>query len=368
MTSSALDQSAVLEALRRVRDPDRNDDIVSLKMVSGIVIRDGNVGFTLEIDPQRAERLEATRKAAEAAVADLEGVLSVSAVMTAERPAPANQAAPRGNQSKMVLDGVKTILAVASGKGGVGKSTTAVNLAAAFCLMGLRTGLMDADIYGPSIPRMLGLSGQPETASGDKKLLPMQAHGLACMSMGMLVAEDTPMIWRGPMVMGAIEQMLADVEWGHLDILVIDLPPGTGDAQLTLSQRVPLTGAVIVSTPQDIALIDARKGLNMFRKVAVPVVGLIENMSYFTCPHCGERSEIFGHGGARAEAARIGADFLGEIPLDIRIRQNADGGQPILMAEPDGEHAKRYLDIGKKIWEKLTLLSQTDKAPRIVVN
>ena len=366
MTSSNLNQSDVLDALRQVRDPDRDDDIVSLKMVSGIVIRDGNVGFTLEIDPQRSERLEATRKAAEAAVAKLKGVLSVTAVMTAERPA--NQAAPRGGQSKMVLEGVKTILAVASGKGGVGKSTTSVNLAAAFSMMGLRTGLMDADIYGPSIPRMLGLSGQPEAASGDKKLMPMQAHGLACMSMGMLVAEDTPMIWRGPMVMGAIEQMLSDVDWGRLDTLVIDLPPGTGDAQLTLSQRVPLTGAVIVSTPQDIALIDARKGLNMFRKVAVPVVGLIENMSYFNCPHCGERSEIFGHGGARAEAARIGADFLGEIPLDISIRHNSDDGQPILMAEPDGPHAQRYLDIGKKIWDKLTLLSQTDHAPRIVVN
>ena len=369
---TSLNQSAILDALRGVHDPDRKQDIVSLGMVSGVIIRDGNVGFTLEVDPERGPRLEPLRQQAEAAVAALQGVISVSAVMTAERgPAPASSPGNAPQQPSRTghidLGGIKTVLAVASGKGGVGKSTTAINLAAAFSLMGLRTGLMDADIYGPSLPRMLGLSGQPEAASGGKKLMPVAAHGLACMSMGLLVAEDTPMIWRGPMVMGAIEQMLRDVDWGPLDVLVIDLPPGTGDAQLTLSQRVPLTGAVIVSTPQDIALIDARKGINMFRKVDVPVIGLIENMSYFCCPHCGTRSEIFGHGGAKAEAARIGSDFLGEIPLDGNIRQTCDDGTPITIADPEGEHARAYTTIGGKIWDKLALLN-TRKAPRIVVD
>ncbi|MBT5752863.1 MAG: Mrp/NBP35 family ATP-binding protein, partial [Rhodospirillaceae bacterium] len=267
-----------------------------------------------------------------------------------------------------LIPNVKTIIAIASGKGGVGKSTTAVNLALAFAAKGLKTGLLDSDIYGPSIPRMLGLEGRPEQIS-ETRLAPKEKFGIKAMSMGLLVADDTPMIWRGPMVMSAIEQMLRDVEWGELDVMVIDLPPGTGDAQLTLAQRVPLTGAVIVSTPQDVALSDARKGLNMFRKVEVPVLGIIENMSYFACPHCGERTDIFSHGGAKREAARMGADFLGEIPLDIVIRETSDSGNPIVVSDPESPHAKSYRDIADKIWEKVNVLTGPEgrTGPRIVV-
>ena len=257
------------------------------------------------------------------------------------------------------------IVAVASGKGGVGKSTTAVNLALALAAAGRRVGLLDADIYGPSMPRMMGISGRPDVTH-DKKLVPMSNYGIKVMSMGFLVDEDTPMIWRGPMVMSALEQMMREVVWGELDVLVVDLPPGTGDAQLTMAQRVPLAGAVIVSTPQDIALLDARKGLNMFRKVDVPVLGIVENMSYFVCPHCGERTEIFAHGGARREAERLGVDFLGEIPLDIAIRETSDGGRPIVVAEPDSPHAEAYRAIADKVWAKLAGATAR-AAPRIVV-
>ena len=256
---------------------------------------------------------------------------------------------------------------MASGKGGVGKSTTAVNLAIALAVRGHRTGLLDADIYGPSIPRMLGITGRPHTTDG-KRLAPMQGYGVVCMSMGFLVEEDTPMIWRGPMVMSALEQMLREVDWGELDILVVDLPPGTGDAQLTIAQRVPLAGAIIVSTPQDIALIDARKGLNMFRKVDVPVFGIVENMSYFLCPHCGERSEIFGHGGARETAEKLGVEFLGEIPLDIAIRVTSDAGTPITMTQPESDHAKAYLRIAERVAEKIAASADGERsAPRIVI-
>jgi len=258
-------------------------------------------------------------------------------------------------------------VAVASGKGGVGKSTTAVNLALALKGLGLAVGLLDADIYGPSQPRMLGISGRPSSPDG-KTLSPMENYGIKCMSMGFLVPEDTPTIWRGPMVMGALQQMLRDVAWGELDVLVVDLPPGTGDAQLTMSQQVPLTGAVIVSTPQDIALLDARKGLNMFRRVDVPVFGIIENMSYFICPHCQGRSDIFSHGGARAEAEKLGVDFLGEIPLDMAIRETSDGGRPIVVSQPDSPHSQVYRAIAAKVWEKVqAALGGTRRAPRIVI-
>jgi ATP-binding protein involved in chromosome partitioning len=259
---------------------------------------------------------------------------------------------------------VRSIIAVASGKGGVGKSTTAVNLALGLSTLGLRIGILDADIYGPSMPRMLGLSGKPVSHDG-KVLEPMEAHGVKCMSMGFLVAEDTPMIWRGPMVMSALQQMLRDVNWGELDVMVVDMPPGTGDAQLTMAQQVPLAGAVIVSTPQDIALLDARKGLNMFRKVDVPVLGFIENMSYFKCPHCGERTDIFSHGGAKTEAEKLGVDFLGELPLDIAIRETSDEGNPIVLSQPHSEHAQVYRAIAARIWEKLG--GQKRQAPKIVV-
>ena len=306
----------------------------------------------------------------ETAVTALDGIARARVVMTAHRDAaaekPAQRKAARAQQGQTPKP-ARRIIAVASGKGGVGKSTTAVNLALGLAAGGRKVGLLDADIYGPSIPRMLGLSGKPETPDG-KRLDPKQGWGLKVMSMGFLVAEDTPMIWRGPMVMSALEQMLRDVNWAPLDVLVVDLPPGTGDAQLTMAQRVPITGAVIVSTPQDIALLDARKGLNMFHKVEVPVLGIVENMSYFLCPHCGERSEIFGHGGAKATAAELGADFLGEVPLHIEIRETSDSGRPVVASAPDSPHAQIYREIADRIGEKVdALLSGGPKGPRIVV-
>ena len=364
---SVVTQDQILAALGQVIDPDRQRDIVSLGMISGVTLRDGHVAFAIEVDPQRGPKLEPLRKAAESAVERLPGVLSVTAVLTAEakQTAPAAKAHSHAAPAKPLVPGVTHIVAVASGKGGVGKSTTAVNLALALEVNGLRVGLLDADIYGPSMPRMMGISGKPRTTA-DKKLEPMKNYGVKCMSIGFLVPEDTPMIWRGPMVISAIQQMLRDVDWGELDILVVDLPPGTGDAQLTMAQQVPLSGAVIVSTPQDIALLDARKGLNMFRKVDVPVLGIVENMSYFLCPHCGTRSDIFSHGGARREAAQLGVDFLGEVPLDIAIRETSDAGTPIVNSQPDSAHATLYREMARQLWEKLTG-APPRAAPRILL-
>ncbi|MDH3233651.1 MAG: iron-sulfur cluster carrier protein ApbC [Alphaproteobacteria bacterium] len=378
---AGVSENAVMEALGQVHDPDRGKDIVALGMIQGLVIRDGNVGFSIEVDPARGPGFEPVRKAAEGAVLAIKGVVSVTAVLTAERtqgtapatpgpapqpsppPGPAGQAAPQPR--KALAPGVKSIIAVASGKGGVGKSTTAVNLALALHAAGHSVGLLDADVYGPSMPRMLGIEGQPTVHN--EVLSPMTGHGIKAMSMGFLVDEETPMIWRGPMVMGALEQMLRDVDWGELDVMVVDMPPGTGDAQLTMAQRVPLAGAVIVSTPQDIALLDARKGLNMFRKVDVPVLGIIENMSMYVCPKCGHEAHIFSHGGARKEAERLGIDFLGEIPLDIEIRETSDGGRPIVTSNPDSPHAKAYRSIAEKIWSKLEAREGVRAAPKIVV-
>jgi ATP-binding protein involved in chromosome partitioning len=366
----------VFDALARVPDPDKGRDIVALGMVTGVVVRDGNVGFAIEVEPERGPRLEPLRKAAEQAVEALPGVVSVTAVLTAEtRPrgpaAPPSQPAvrPAGAAAgkSALAPGVRAIVAVASGKGGVGKSTVAANLALAMKANGLSVGVLDADIYGPSMPRMLGISGKPTSADG-KILRPMENYGLKCMSIGFLVPEDTPMIWRGPMVMSALQQMLRDVAWGELDIMIVDMPPGTGDAQLTMAQQVALAGAVIVSTPQDIALIDARKGLNMFKKVDVPVLGIIENMSYFLCPHCGERSDIFGHGGARREAERLGTDFLGEVPLDLAIRETSDEGRPITASQPDSPYAHTFRDIAARVWQKVSGDSPARRAaPRIVI-
>src|SRR5580658_5373518 len=373
---AAVTERQILDALGQVRDPERGGDIVSLNMVSGIVVRDGNVGFAIEVEPERGPRLEPLRKAAEQAIDALPGVVSVTAVLTAEsrppagRPAPQAPAhsAPQGQRpaqaARGAVPGVGAIIAVASGKGGVGKSTVAANLALGLKANGLKVGVLDADIYGPSMPRMLGISGRPTTEDG-KTLRPMENYGIKCMSMGFLVAEDTAMIWRGPMVMSALNQMLRDVAWGELDILVVDLPPGTGDAQLTMAQQVPLAGAVIVSTPQDIALIDARRGLSMFQKVDVPVLGIIENMSYFLCPHCGERSEIFSHGGARREAERLGVEFLGEVPLDLIIRETSDEGRPIVVAHPESEYAQTFRRMAARLAETLGGARRT--APRIVV-
>ena len=360
-----LSETQVLDALRAVKDPDRQTDIVSLNMISGLVVKDSNVGFSIEVDPKRGPQLEPLRRAAEKAVESLPGVTSVTAVLTAHREAPAApKAAAAPSTAKALVPGVRAIVAVASGKGGVGKSTTSVNLALGMKANGLRVGLLDADIYGPSMPRMMAITGKPNSADG-KMLQPMENYGVKVMSMGFLVAEDTPMIWRGPMVQSALQQMLRDVAWGELDVLVVDLPPGTGDAQLTMAQQVPLAGAVIVSTPQDIALLDARKGLNMFRRVDVPVLGIVENMSYFCCPNCGHRTDIFSHGGAKREAESLGMEFLGEVPLDIAIRETSDDGQPIVMSQPDSEHAKVYRRIAARVWEKVA--GPQRGTPKIVI-
>ena len=369
----------VLDRLKTVIDPGNGKDIVSLGMVSGLIVRDGNVGFSIEVAPEHGAQMEPLRKAAEDAVHALQGVVSVTAVLTAHRAtSPAQQPnrqqqAPQHRQQQAaqtqqaLAPGVRFIVAVASGKGGVGKSTTAVNIALGLAAAGRKVGLLDADIYGPSQPRMMGIRGRPTSRDG-KILEPMENYGIKVMSMGFLVDEETPMIWRGPMVMSALQQMLRDVNWGELDVMIVDMPPGTGDAQLTMAQQVPLAGAVIVSTPQDIALLDARKGLNMFRKVDVPVLGIIENMSYFLCPNCGHQADIFGHGGARTEAARLGVEFLGEIPLHLDIRETSDSGQPIVVSRPETEHAAVYRAIADRIWQRLTSAgTETRQAPRIVI-
>ncbi len=366
----------ILAALGKVRKNDNGQDVVSLGMISGVVVRDGNVGFAIEVDAAEGAAAEPLRKACKSAVEAVSGVLSVTAVLTADRPAQRSDSTPDQNATSQTaplpdsqgIPGIATILAVASGKGGVGKSTTAVNLAVAMSSGGARVGLLDCDVYGPSIPRLMQLSGQPGT-SGDSKLLPMENYGVKCMSMGFLVEEDTPMIWRGPMVMSALEQMLRDVHWGELDILVCDLPPGTGDAQLTMAQRVPLTGAVVVSTPQDIALLDVRRGIAMFEKVDIPVFGIIENMSYFVCSHCNERTNIFSHGGARETAAKLGADFLGEIPLAAEIRETSDAGEPIVLARPQSSHSAAYRSIAQQVLQLCRAAHEGDglQAPNIIM-
>jgi ATP-binding protein involved in chromosome partitioning len=377
-----ITESAVRKALDAVIDPATAKSVVAQGMLGGIAIRGGHVAVTLDVDPARGTALEPLRQACEQAVRSLPGVLSATAVMTSERPAPAAStshahgrgsaqggpaAKTTGGGGRIEVPGVKHIIAVASGKGGVGKSTTAVNLALGLAANGVATGLLDADIYGPSMPRMLDVKEKPESLDG-KALKPIERYGLKTMSIGYIVNEDTPMIWRGPMVSSALEQMLRDVQWGDLDVLVVDMPPGTGDAQLTLAQRVALAGAVIVSTPQDIALVDARKGLSMFRKVAVPVLGFVENMSFFLCPHCGERSEIFGHGGAREEADKLGVPFLGEVPLHLDIRTTSDSGHPIVVAQPDSPHSQIYKNIAGRVWKQLSASQRGPRAaPRIVV-
>ena len=376
-----ISESAVRKVLETIIDPATGRSVAALGMVGGIATRGGHVAITLDVDPSRGPALEPLRQACEQAVRAMPGVLSATAVMTSERPAQPPPPAPGGRHGhshapggkttggggRIEVPGVKHIIAVASGKGGVGKSTTAVNLALGLAANGVSTGLLDADIYGPSMPRMLDVKEKPESIDG-KQLKPIERYGIKTMSIGYIVAEDTPMIWRGPMVSSALEQMLRDVQWGDLDVLVVDMPPGTGDAQLTLAQRVALAGAVIVSTPQDIALVDARKGLNMFRKVAVPVLGIVENMSYFLCPKCGERSEIFGHGGAHEEADKLGVPFLGEIPLHLDIRTTSDSGHPIVVSKPESAHAQVYKNIAGRVWKQLSANQRGPRAaPRIVV-
>lgn len=378
--ATELNERIIADCLRGVTIDGARTNIVDAGQVSGIVIKDGHVGFTIEIDPTDKDKVDAIRTAAEKAIRGLDGVLSATAMLTAHQAgAPANTAPPShgaghgaGANGQAAaspkrdepLKPAKHLVAVASGKGGVGKSTTAINLALALAKTGQRVGILDADIYGPSLPRLLGLNQKPQTEN--QKIKPIEAWGLQTMSIGYLVAEDAPTIWRGPMVMSAIEQMLRDVAWDNLDVLVIDMPPGTGDAQLTLSQRAALSGAVIVSTPQDLALIDARKGLNMFRKVNVPLLGIVENMSHFVCPDCGSRHDVFGNGGAKAEAAAIGVPFLGEVPLEMEIRATSDAGQPIVASQPDGAHAQHYLSIAEGVLAGLNVAQRA--APKIVID
>ena len=365
----------VLKALSAVNDPETGRDVVSSGAISGLVVKNGNVGFAVEVAASRGQKAEPLRKACEDAVGKLAGVYSVTAVLTAhqetavrsaQRPAAkAPQQDARSTPSE--IPGVKAVIAVASGKGGVGKSTVAVNLALALQRTGLKVGLLDADIYGPSVPRLLDLTERPKPGP-DRKILPLEKYGLKAMSIGLLVGTDTPMIWRGPMVMSALTQMLFETSWAPLDILVLDMPPGTGDAQLTMAQQVPLKGVVIVSTPQDLALLDARRGVAMFKRVNVPVLGVVENMSYFLCPECGTRSDIFAHGGARHEAERLGVPFLGEVPLHMTIREKSDAGLPVVATEPDGPHAKIYRDIAAKVLAEIKGGASAGRAaPKIVI-
>jgi len=348
--------------------------------LSEIVVGDGKVFFSITVDAASVQAWESVRERAQKAVAALPGIRSVMVALTAERAAgaprgaaPRPQAAARGHPGAPPggpavppagIPGVQAIIAVASGKGGVGKSTTAVNLALALRELGLKVGVLDADIYGPSMPKLLAIRERPQTIGGNR-LRPIERFGMPVMSIGFLIEEETPMIWRGPMVMSALTQMLREVEWGTLDVMVVDMPPGTGDAQLTMAQQVPLKGAVIVSTPQDLALIDARRGIAMFRRVNVPVLGIVENMSTFICPQCGARSDIFGHGGARREAERLSVPFLGEVPLDIAIREKSDSGSPVVATAPDGPHAKYYRDIAMRVRDGLAASSRP--APKIVI-
>jgi ATP-binding protein involved in chromosome partitioning len=369
----ALTKGEVLASLEGVAGPDGNA-LPATGALSDIVVSDGKVFFSITVDAAAVNAWEPVRRQAEAAVKAVPGVASVMVALTAERApgrpqpgaaSPAAAAAAQRAHGAVGVPGVGAIIAIASGKGGVGKSTVAVNLSLGLRDLGLRVGVLDADIYGPSTPRLFAIKGKPQTKGGTR-LIPMDGYGLKVMSIGFLVEEETPMIWRGPMVMSALSQMLREVEWGELDVMVVDMPPGTGDAQLTMAQQVPLRGAVIVSTPQDLALVDARRGIAMFRRVNVPVLGIVENMSYFLCPQCGARSDIFSHGGARHEAERLGVAFLGEVPLHMDIRERSDAGMPVVATAPNSAHAEIFRAIAARVRDQIAA-GAGRAAPRIVI-
>ncbi len=355
-----LTKEKIIEALKDVKMGD-GQSLVDKGIVSEVVIANGKVYFAIDAGDEDPQKFEPLCRQAEQLVGALDGVTSVSVTVTAEReqgqktrPSNGNGAGgPRAQGAAgQEIAGVSHVIAVASGKGGVGKSTTSVNLALGLQALGLKVGILDADVYGPSMPRLLGINDEPQTGPNNE-ILPLEAYGIKVISMGFMVAEGTPVVWRGPMVMSALGQMMHKVAWGPLDVLVIDMPPGTGDVQLTIAQQTPLTGAVIVSTPQDLALIDARKGINMFGQVNVPILGIIENMSYFMCPSCGTRSDIFGTGGAKEEALKIGCSFLGEVPLHMDIRETSDAGRPIVATSASSPEAQVYLEIAKTVHQQI---------------
>ncbi len=372
----SVTKSEVLASLDAVPSP-QGQPLPKAGVLSDIIVSEGKVFFSITVDAASVQAWQPVRERAEAAVKAIPGVASAMVALTAERAAgtarapgagptsPAAAAAAQRAHGVTGVPGVEAIIAVASGKGGVGKSTTAVNVALGLRDLGLKVGVLDADIYGPSIPKLLALRGKPQTIGG-RRLIPMDGYGLKVMSIGFLVEEETPLIWRGPMVMSALTQMLREVEWGTLDVMVVDMPPGTGDAQLTMAQQVPLRGAVIVSTPQDLALIDVRRAIAMFKRVNVPVLGVVENMSYFLCPECGTRSDIFGHGGARHEAERLGVPFLGEVPLHMEIREKSDAGLPIVATAPTTSHAAAFHAIAVRLRDRIAGTTPR-AAPKIVI-
>ena len=366
--AESTDDAAIRAALGRIVDPGSGKDLVTAELIKGLSVKDGSVSFVIEVDPARAAAMEPLRQAAEAAVAALEGVTQVSAVLTAHAAAgkarnPPNLTVPdlglkdftpkpRAPEKPGPLPGVNRVVAVASGKGGVGKSTLSANLAVALAARGQRVGLLDADVYGPSQPRMLGVSGRP-SSPGEGIILPLRNHGVTVMSLGFMVEEEEAIVWRGPMLMGALQQMLAQVQWGNLDVLLVDLPPGTGDVQMTLCQKTEVAGAVVVSTPQDIALIDAKKGIDMFQRMSTPILGIVENMAGFVCDGCGKTHYPFGHGGAKAEAKRLRVPFLGEVPLHLHIREAGDTGAPIVATRPESDEAAGFWSIADALIETL---------------
>ncbi len=357
-----LTRETVLNALKPVKDPVSGDAIAASGMMRALQVRDGTIRFVLEIDPDRLDQMEGVKTEAERVLQALEGCDSVQIVLTSHADQPAMEAKPKeprpikappaapGTSGPQKVPGIDRVIAIASGKGGVGKSTVAANLACALAAEGRRAGLLDADVYGPSQPKMLGISGRPTSPDG-QMILPLRKHGVTMMSIGLMTTGDQAVVWRGPMLMGALQQMMSQVQWGALDVLIVDLPPGTGDVQMTLSQKFVVDGAIIVSTPQDVALLDARKGIDMFRQMDVPIVGMIENMSTHICSNCGHEEHVFGHGGVAAEAQKLDVPLLAEVPLHLNIRMAGDDGTPIAVQNPDAPEATVFRQLARTLIE-----------------